>query len=217
MILFEQTLLNKFIFEAFSNGDCGMVIRYQDGTVETYTGNEVLKKIRAKREETIMQNHPHFEEKSPEEQAKIRYLYMQKTKEALGKEYYTPFLGGADKMKDFSRITRILRDKRKDLSTHGNGMMWSLATRVEMVESVALFSVGIEPAFMNEEIAKEFITHTDKKQAMKMLEILSALGAVLKANQHAVAVQSVNNGKLQKVAFTDRTALLFNLVDERQL
>ncbi|MBO5997397.1 MAG: hypothetical protein J6P93_02600 [Alphaproteobacteria bacterium] len=203
------------MFESFSNGDGGMIIRYQDDTVESYIGNEYLKNMRVKRDALIIQEHPDFNEKSPAEQAKIRYQYMQKTKESLGKDYYTPYLGGADNMKNFARVGKISRDKRRNFATHANGMMWTLAAYLPNVKNVTLFSSGIEPAFIDNEIAKEFISEPNQKEAMKTLEMLSALGAVLEKNQHAVAVQSVNNDKVQKVAFTDRTALLFNFVNER--
>lgn len=125
--------VNNGKFEAFSSGDCGMIIRYQDGSVETFLGNEYLKKMRAERDALILHEHPDFNEKSPAEQAKIRYFYMQQTKEALGQKYYTPYLGGADNMKSFEKISKIFRNKNRDLSIHSDGMMWSLEAPVVTV------------------------------------------------------------------------------------
>jgi len=169
--------INNGIFETFSTGNNGMIVHYQDGTVETYAGNE------------------------------------DSQREAM------PCLGDADKMRKFMLVKRILRDKRKNLTTHANDAMWSLATRVEMVKSVALFSADVKPAFMDDEIAKEFVARSDKNQTMKMVKMLDtlyALGAFLKINQYEEAVGRADAGKLKKVAFNDRMALLFDLVDERE-
>ena len=209
--------VNNNKFEAFSSGDCGMIVRYQDGSVETFLGSEYLKRMRVERDALILREHPDFNEKSPAEQAKIRYLYMQQTKESLGKKYYTPYLGGADNMKYFDRVSRIFRNKNRNLSIHSDDMMWSFEAPVVAVRSVALFSSGIEPAFKDKEIAKEFIAEPNRSDAMKILDYLSTLNAILNTNQHAIAVQSVNNDKVQKVALADRTALLFNLIDEYTL
>jgi len=75
--------ISNGMFEAFAFGDCGMVVHYQDGVVESYEGQK----------QTDMK---------------------------------------------FPKVAMISRDRRRDLSTYTNGSVWSLAARVEAVQSVAL-------------------------------------------------------------------------------
>ena len=141
------------MFESFSNGGCGMIVRYQDDVIESHIGNEST------------QNEP------------------------------------------TARVAKISRDKRRNLSTYSNDNMWSLTAYAPNVKNVALFSSGMKQAFMNDEIIKEIITETDNKKAAKMLSVLSVMGSVLKSSQ---------NDAVKKVSFKDRTALLFDFVDERE-
>lgn len=85
MPAFLVSRISNGIFEAFANGDCGLVVHYQDGVVESYAAN--------KSKETDLSS---------------------------------------------SRVSRISKDRRRNLSTYTNGSMWSLAARVEAVQSVAL-------------------------------------------------------------------------------
>ncbi|MBP5534860.1 MAG: hypothetical protein J6Y03_05090 [Alphaproteobacteria bacterium] len=141
------TRINNGVFEAFSNGGCAMIVRYQDDTLETFSANDT-----------------DFNEKPVA-----------------------------------ARVSKISHNKNRSFSTYTNGAMWGLSARVETIQSVALFPSGIE---------------SKQVEARKMLECLSALGSLLNTNQHTVAEQSANNEEVQKIASADRTALLFNLVDE---
>lgn len=161
--------INNGVFESFSNGDCGMIVRYQDGTIENFIGNEA-------------------------------------NSQAI-------CFDSSDNTKPFARAINISRDKRRNLSTYAN-QMWSLDALAYNIQNVAMFSAGIKPAFMNEDVVKKFISAPNKKDGMKLLEILSVLGTVLKTNQDTIDAQSAR--KVQKFDLTDRTALFFNLVDERE-
>ena len=212
-------------FEVFSNGDCGMLIRYQDGHLETYTGNKVLDDMREQRDAQIMREHPNFKELSNVEQGKIRYSYMQKTKENWGKKYFTPYLGGADNMDNFKNVTDFQKDAHKEITTYANGMMWYLTTKATNIREIAMFSDGADPAFMNSEVAKYIMFEENPKTAMKKLAILARVGASLKTNEHAAAVQSVNKGnsadvkqtKRKKSVFDDMTAWLLHVNQDAQI
>ena len=153
-VSFLVSRISNGIFETFAYGDCSMVVHYQDGIVESYTGNKLS------------------------ETSDIKS----------------------------SRVARISRDRRRNLSTYTDNSMWSLAARTEAVQSIALLSCGVTPALMNDEITKKVISNPNKKEAAKILGALSVVGSFLKEKEE---------GKVRKVSSANRSALLLDFVDER--
>ena len=201
-------------FEAIGSGDCGMLLDFGGGNVLSIVEDKVLPAIRAKREASIHEAYPNFDNLKKEKQATIRYRFMQQTRESLGSYnggYFVPYYGGAEKMDDFMQTFQKAEGKYVTITSYGRGDIWTL--KAKSVKSVLISSDG----FLKKVLQCKLVKFDDLISKAKTSGYLSELGKELRGlekNLIDVSVQVVKavNGQPDTGSADDATALFFEII-----
>lgn len=204
--------------EVIGSGDCGILISYKDGDIDSITGNTILENIRKERSERIKLENLGFDSMSKEEKAKITHRYMKETRTNLGnpkKGYFVPHYNGGEAMKDFIGDMKVVKsDNKRSFNNIKRGDIWVLYANAEEVNSVMMSSDGfIEKVLKNELVSKnEFIKIGRNKKYLDLLaRQLREIESGSQADQSSLAMKIVNNKKANTGSADDAMAICFDV------
>lgn len=204
--------------EVIGSGDCGILISYKDGTIDSITGNTILENIRKERSEKIKLENPGFDSMGKEEKAKITHRYMKETRTNLGnpeKGYFVPHYNGGEAMQEFMGDMKVVKsDNKRSFNNIKRGDIWVLYANAEEVKSVMMSSDGfIEKVLKNELASKDELIKIGRNQ--KYIDLLARklreteIGS--QSDQNALAMKIVNNRKPNTGSADDAMAICFDV------
>ena len=203
------------MMEVLGSGDCGLLIKYKDGLIDTFVGSAVLENIRKKREEQIHSLYPDFDSKTKEEQSKIRFYFMKETRQKLGSfpnGYFVPFMNQESMINPFLENRRVVSSNHnRSLNYYQRGDIWELFAEVEKVDTIILSTDGFVERILKNRLATPKMllncikgpTHL-KQFAKKLRKVeISSL-----SNKETIAMKLLNGCKKNTGSADDATALL---------
>lgn len=205
------------MFEVIGSGDCCLLVEYQDGRVDTITGNTILDNIRAQRDMRIKRENPGFDNLGKEEQAKIRFRYMKQTRESLGdpkKGYFVPFYQSVKAMDSFLGEQKVTSaDNVRSINNIKRGDIWVMYARAEEVKAFMVSSDGFVDKVLKNKLAKpgELINLGKNQIYLNRLgEKLRQIEMGSDRDHHATAMK-IAQGKKNTGSADDAVALCFNV------
>lgn len=205
------------MFEVIGSGDCCLLVEYQNGKIDSITGNRILDDIRTRRDEKIVAENPGFENMSGEEKAKIRFRYMKETRQNLGNPqqgYFVPFYQGTEEMQRFLGEQRVVdANQARSINNIARGDIWVMYAKAEKVKAFMMSSDGFIDKVLKNKLAKpQEIIQMGKNQ-----HYLNHLGQKLRrielgsdADYHAVAMKTAQ-GKKNTGSADDAVVLCFEV------
>ncbi len=206
------------VMEVLGSGDCGLLIKYKDGSIDSFVGSAILEEIRQKREEKIRSIFPDFNDKTKEEQAKIRFYFMKETRRNLGNfknGYFVPHMNGTKNMHRFVGKQKVVSaNQNRSLNYHQRGDIWELYAEVDKIDTLVLSSDGFVERILKNQLATAadlLEAVTDPVKITKLAADLRAVDLTSDSNPHAMAMKTVNKS-VQKTGSADDATALFGFI-----